>query len=551
MKLITDAGRTFQLKEVSAWDDMDGHKLILIVANDITEARRVEELLVAERNLGIALSAASRLEEAIPLCLKTAIDVAHTDCGGMYLFESSENRIKLAYAVGLPLDFLKAVQEVDTTQLHWWPKIAEGSPIYSHAKAAGRPLEEHFFKEGLRAIGVMPVLHQREVIACLIVASHTIDNIPVESRQALETIASQLGGAFTRMKAEERLRESEQRYRNILANIEDGYYEVDLAGNFVFCNRALAEVLGCSSLEDIIGKSYKSFCTREMAETIYKAFNKVYKTGEPVRFFEGKMLKKNGTSFYFEQSITLLRGGENEPIGFCGILRDITQRKMVETELQLLSRRLLQVQENERHRLARELHDEFGQALTALKIKLQTLLKRREFSQEQLEESIAITESALQGIRQLSLNLRPSLLDDLGLAAALHWHVNYHAQLAGIEAEFVTNLSDIRLSPELEITCYRIAQEAFTNVVKHSRAGKVRVELIQTGSTLFLSVEDDGCGFDVPKAFKAVAAGKSMGLLGMKERVALCGGELEIDSAPGRGTKITAAFELLKLRRSV
>jgi PAS domain S-box-containing protein len=212
--------------------------------------------------------------------------------------------------------------------------------------------------------------------------------------------------------------------------------------------------------------------------------------------------------------------------------------------LQALSRRLVEVQEEERRRLTRELHDEIGQTLTAVKINLQTMqrLANGGVAAPRLEESIAVVERALQQVRSLALDLRPSLLDDLGLVATLRWYVDRQAQLAGFRARFLADPPEMHLVPELEVTCFRVAQEALTNVMRHAQAQEVEVRLRRQDGELELTVRDDGRGFDVQAALDSAVAGTSMGLLGMQERVLLASGQIDIVSAPGRGTEIQVRF---------
>jgi PAS domain S-box-containing protein len=214
--------------------------------------------------------------------------------------------------------------------------------------------------------------------------------------------------------------------------------------------------------------------------------------------------------------------------------------------LQILSRRLIEAQEAERHRIARELHDEIGQALTAVKISMQAVQRAASASgiETYLDESISIVDRALQQVRNLSLDLRPSLLDDLGLAAALRWYVDRQARLAGFVAEFGVDLGNSRLPPGLETACFRVAQEALTNVVRHARAKRVRVEVRQDDGELRLLIRDDGVGFDVRAAQDRAVHGTSLGILGMQERVLLAGGQIRIESVQARGTEIEAYFPL-------
>jgi signal transduction histidine kinase len=225
---------------------------------------------------------------------------------------------------------------------------------------------------------------------------------------------------------------------------------------------------------------------------------------------------------------------------------EIAQRLKAQKRLQTLSSKLIEAQEAERRRLARELHDEIGQALTAVKINLQTLQHSSNVNEAELSlpDSIDIVEIALQQVRSLSLDLRPSLLDDLGLIVALRWYIDRQTQRAGIIGEFVPQPLETKLSPNLETTCFRIVQEALTNIIRHSKAQRVIVELWQQNTQLHLIIRDDGIGFDVNLAREKASKGGSLGLLGMEERVLLIGGQIDIKSLPEQGTEIHAILPL-------
>lgn len=214
--------------------------------------------------------------------------------------------------------------------------------------------------------------------------------------------------------------------------------------------------------------------------------------------------------------------------------------------LQALSLRLLEVQEAERRHLARELHDEVGQTLTAVKINLEMLrrIPQPDSSSTRLDDSLGMVDRMLQGVRQMSLDLRPSMLDDLGLAAALRWYVTTQAQRAGLTAEIVAGALPEDLSPAAATTCYRVVQEAVTNVMRHARATRLTLTLAGAESGLEVSIGDDGCGFDVAAARRQALHGESMGLFGLEERVQLAGGRSAIESVPGQGTTVRAWLPL-------
>jgi PAS domain S-box-containing protein len=208
-----------------------------------------------------------------------------------------------------------------------------------------------------------------------------------------------------------------------------------------------------------------------------------------------------------------------------------------------LSRRLLTAHEEERRRLAVELHDELGQVLTAVKINLASLerLPGAAAAPTHLKDSIASVDQALEKVRDLALDLRPSVLDDLGLPAALRWYVDRFARTAHVDAH-LSIAAVPHLGADVETVCFRVAQEALTNAARHAQARHVWVDLHLLPWGLELSVRDDGKGFDTAVATDHAVGGASMGLLGMQERVALIGGQFEIRSAPGTGTEVRARF---------
>lgn len=208
-------------------------------------------------------------------------------------------------------------------------------------------------------------------------------------------------------------------------------------------------------------------------------------------------------------------------------------------QLKALSRRVLEAQEQERRRVAIELHDELGQSLTAIKINLQLSERFKDKSPTDLNlESIRIVEDALHQVRRLATGLRPSMLDDLGLAPALRWMADQTAQRVGLKVDFVHEQVQSRLAPEIETACFRIVQEALTNITRHAQASRVEIRLSREGDDMLLTVQDNGQGFDLPSMRQRALAGSSLGVLGMQERATLIGGALEIDSAPGRGSSV-------------
>jgi len=215
--------------------------------------------------------------------------------------------------------------------------------------------------------------------------------------------------------------------------------------------------------------------------------------------------------------------------------------------LQKMSEQVLAAQEDERKRIARELHDETAQALTTLLIRLKILEKARtsEDMHGQIDELRELTAQTLEAVRVLAVELRPATLDDLGLLAALEAYTDSYRSRLPISVTFSTGGfedRDRRLPPQIELVLYRVVQEALTNVAKHANAEDVRVELARGPDDVVASITDDGDGFNVEEMMRSRERG--LGLFGMQERLALVRGQLVIDSEPGRGTRIDARVPL-------
>lgn len=212
-------------------------------------------------------------------------------------------------------------------------------------------------------------------------------------------------------------------------------------------------------------------------------------------------------------------------------------------ELRHLSTQLINTQEAERKRLAHDLHDEMGQALTAIGLNLEAIQHELPPSFpstacKRLADAISLTDQTLAQVRELSLNLRPSLLDDLGLEAALSWYVKQYAARSNVEVELDTWDFKGRLKAEVEIALYRVVQETLTNVARHAQAQRVSLRLVRQEASVTVLIEDDGCGFDVQEVTNRRAAEPGLGLIGIRERVAVLGGRLDIQSKLGQGTKL-------------
>ncbi len=330
----------------------------------------------------------------------------------------------------------------------------------------------------------------------------------------------------------------------------DAILTLDGHGRVLECNPAAERLFGYACAAMAGQDPVELIVPARLRDGYRRELRRYLDTGDGVlsgRHVEATVCRADGAEF--PVALSLVHVPAEGPPLFTAYIRDITELKRTEDQLrqgarqlEVLSARLLEVQEAERRCLARELHDEIGQALTAAKITLELLRDRSAPEAPALTEVITLLGRVLSQVRALSLNLRPAVLDDLGLVPALRWYVHRRAARTGLSIRLDADPLAGRLPAPLETTCFRVVQEALTNVVRHARAHTVSVELRQRPQQLELVIRDDGQGFDVAAARQRAAAGESLGLLGMQERVQLAGGRLNIESAPGRGTQVRACF---------
>jgi signal transduction histidine kinase len=217
-------------------------------------------------------------------------------------------------------------------------------------------------------------------------------------------------------------------------------------------------------------------------------------------------------------------------------------------ELRRLSGRLVSIQEDERRRIALDLHDGLGQSMSLIKLSLETAIAQlaqggTDEAGQSLQNLVARVKDALNQVRRVSTELRPSILDDLGIMPTLSWHFReFEAVCGGVRVDKALHVAEEDIPVALHITLYRILQEALHNVVKHARADLVRVVLHRSDDTLHLQVEDNGCGFSPDRFSKADGRIRGFGLSGMKERVLYSGGSWQLRSSPGAGTSIAVAW---------
>lgn len=254
--------------------------------------------------------------------------------------------------------------------------------------------------------------------------------------------------------------------------------------------------------------------------------------------------RSDGSKIFVEVSASPIKDRKGRVIKVVHIARDITERKKAEEELRKsheelrnLSAYLQRIREDERAKIAREIHDELGQALTAIKMDMSYLFKKYNDHcsvSEKAESIFRVIDSTIQAIKRISTELRPGILDDLGLAAAIEWQVKEFEKRFNIKCHFHIDKEDVNIDKEVSTAIFRVLQEGLTNIARHAAATEVFINLYEDKDTLCLAINDNGRGISV----EDIRNPKSFGLIGMRERVRFLGGDFFIMGNPGKGTRI-------------
>lgn len=351
--------------------------------------------------------------------------------------------------------------------------------------------------------------------------------------------------------AEESLRESEEKYSTLVEDALTGVYIVQ-DGQIEFANEKFAEMFGYSRSELIGMKSLELIHPedRPLVQQIRK--ERLDQKGAP-SVYEVRGLKKNGSTIWLLRSNALIQIEGQTAIA--GSVFDITVRKTAESKLRqsekehrILSSKLLSVEENERKRIARNVHDGIGQALSAVKFGLENAIgKFRDIANESdlegLKALVPVTQQSIEEVRRITMDLRPSILDDLGILATISWVCREFETIyknISIQKEIHIREEDIPVS--IKTVIYRILQESLNNVAKHSGAHRVRIELRHTGRRIELAVVDTGSGFDKERVLAMANVDRGLGLVSMKERAELSDGVFKLQTEPGNGTQIHVSW---------
>ena len=552
-------GRAMDSGRMSPEEREDFRTVSVRVAENLTSLQLLTTRLGALETLSLRLIAEREPRPMMELFVDMASRILGASQAAMGVLDDTESAVEHLVAKGLDAERLRT-EALDRRRLPGRLLSADRPLRFAAADAASHPFPRGH-PQRTSFLG-LPIRRETRLYGWLYFAGKQgADAFTGDDERLAEAMAAQFAlvhenlalyrslrrhagelrvAAIEQERVQQALAGESVRRRVLFEKARDGVFVVDGAGRIVEANRSFAAMLRCTH--------------EEVLEARAADWNAIYEApfagagGQSLQgTFETRITRADGSAFDAEISYNVA-AWEGGRLHF-NVCRDVTERKRDERalvasagELRSLSRRLANSEEFERRRIAQELHDRIGGAITALNLNLAILQGELPAGREKdlgrrLDDSRALLGETTAAVRELMADLRPPVLDDYGLAAALRWHGEQFGKRAGLKVSVTTDVEGERLAPEREIGLFRIAQEALTNAGKHSGAASARVSLEHDAGLLRLTIADGGAGFE-PAAGKAAGAAPSWGLVNMRERAESIGGRLTIDSAPGQGTRV-------------
>lgn len=480
------------------------------IAEDITERKRNEHFMHAERDVGVALSSTSDPQVALDRLLDVAVQLEGIDCGGVYLADPLSGDLKLQAHRGLSGSFVARISRYKADAAE--ARVARsGQSLYMQKDQIPRSLEVLWGSEGLRALAVVPIQHQGSVLGMLNLASYRYDEILPRTRIGIELIASQAAGAIARIQAEESLRRSEAQLRTIVNSAPIALIATDAQGTITFEDGQALHAMGARPGEHVHSSAfevYGDFPT--IQENVRRGL-----AGEELSM----MLERDST--VFECRCTPLRGNEGQVNGLIAVALDVTERSR-------LQREILEISDREQARIGQDIHDGLCQQLIGLAISANSLeqsLRQRPESETAakicrlLDEAITEARGVCQGLYTIRLSTQ-------GLAPALEELAAGATERHGVHCTCEVDQQGLRCDMATATHLYRIAQEAVNNSIKYSGARNISIRLTGSDEAIKLQVRDDGRWLNRPPARHS-----GMGMHIMNYRAQLLGGTLSCEGA--------------------
>ena len=524
------------------------HSAHEILQRYVQSARRDEKRRTILSTISALLGASLQLEKTLQMAIHMVSELMEVEVTLIFSLDEENNKLKLVAYEGVSDEFARAVDGQEIGSGYYGEVAKTSQPMVVDNTSNDRKLiPPEISKMRIQTQLVVPMIIRDQIRGVLCVAMRRPRQFAIEDIELLTGVGAQIATAIenARLYEKERLvaqqlAVSERNYRQLFENANDAIWVHDLQGNITAANEAAAKLVGYDIIE--MGKmNVREFLSDESLNIASQIRHKLLEQEAVEQPYEQSLIRKDGTKAILKLTTSLVT--ENgKPIGFQHIARDVTEERRMQDSLRYYLSHVTKVQEEERKRIARELHDDTSQALYALSRQVDNFARNNSRQApnttaflKELQEQLNKT---LQGIRRFTQELRPSMLDDLGLLATLRWQVSDLEKQSGVEVRLTVIGIERRFSAEMELTIFRIVQEALRNVEKHAQASKVEVKIEFCEGKTKISIGDNGKGFDSGRSLADLPREGKLGIAGMEERVRLLNGNMRIESKPDKGTKV-------------
>lgn len=554
--LVTIAGLVFvNWLRIKENDDRRYKKAMAALENTqeqlqtrIREARANARRLVTINTISNALSQYLDPAKVIETAVEMVAEVVEVEVILVYTIEPEQNELILKSWEGISADSAEELNHIKIGEGFNGQVAATGEvmlvPDASNDPRLTRPAA---IRNKIHPLLIVPMKFKGEIIGTLCIGMRRPRQFLPDEIDLLSTIGEQIASALTNARLYEeakfiadQLYKSARDYRNLFENAHDAIWFHDLDGKILAANNAIQALSGYPATE-VIGRNVAEFMNKDMLKLAATVKKKLLNNELFTQPYEQQTITKDGVKKTVMLTSSLMTI-DDQPVGFQHIARDVTEERRMQSNLRYYLNQITRAQEEERKRIARELHDDTAQALFAISRHMDNFIRDNAGLSEQqknvlqdIRQKISVT---LQEIRRFSQDLRPSILDDLGLLPAVQWLVKQKSEESGVNIQLKISGREQRLLPEMDLILFRIVQEALSNINKHAQATKAEVTIQFNDSKIDILICDNGKGFELPENVGDLSHSGKLGLVGMQERVSLLNGSLEIKSSIGKGTMI-------------
>lgn len=509
-----------------------------------------EKKLAALNQTSAIVSQSLRLVEILEAAVSCVADVMAVEVTSIHIINHETKELHLAAHLGISTEFASRISKLKLGEGYNGTVAQTGECLITEDAFEGNMATRMpIIKENIRSQLIVPLKSKGKVVGTLCVAMHSRRHFLPEEVDLLTALGNQIGVAVENARlyqqereVSEQLKFSEQRYRELFENAHDAIWLHDLTGNIITANRACARLTGYS-LEELHKLKAVDLLSQDSLDAAKNAEQRLLKGDTLGSLADVSLIKKDGTQAIIQLAISLV-SDYGQPTGFQHIARDMTGEKQMQENLKSLLQQVTRAQEEERTRIAQELHDDTIQALVVHCQQIDDFTSSikglKKEAKQRLENLYQDANSIIHDVRRISQDLRPAALDNLGLIPALKWLGSKVASYSGISVDVIARGNVRKLPDEAELILFRIAQEALQNARKHSQATLAEITIEFSHSSTRITIADNGKGFEPPQDISALPRYGKLGLAGMQQRAQLIGGILSIKSQPGEGTTLVA-----------